>query len=64
MYEKAKIVTRGMLDLVMVLAGCEGNDNRLRIWERVVKYMVCHSGSRHLHQRLLPTMHQFFESAR
>ena len=45
MYEKAKIVTRGIIDLVMVLAGCEGNDNRLRIWERVVKCMVCHSGS-------------------
>ena len=62
MYEKAKIVTMGMLDLVMVLAGCESNDNRLTVLRKVVECPVYHSDSKHLHQRLLPAIQQLSES--
>ena len=62
MYEKAKIVTMGMLDLVMVLAGCESNDNRLTVLRKVVECLVYHSDSKYLHQRLLPAIQQLSES--
>ena len=72
MYGKAKLstkivvvrqlVTTGMLDLAMVLVGYKNNDNRLRVWGRVVEWIVCYSGLNHLHQRILSAIHQFFES--
>ena len=36
------------------------NDKKLRVWEKM-DWMVFHSDSKHLHQRLLPAMHQFSE---
>ena len=44
--------------LVMVLIGYESDDNRLRVLDKVDR-MVSHPSCKHLHQRLLPTMHQF-----
>ena len=44
--------------LVMVLIGYGSDDNRLRVLDKV-DWMVSHSNCKHLHQRLLPTMHQF-----
>ena len=55
-----KLVSRGMWVLVMVLVGHGRNNNRLRVWE-TVDWMVCYSDCKHLHERLLPEMHQFSE---
>ena len=46
-----------------VLVGYGSNDNRLRAWVKV-GWMVCHSDRKHLHQRLLPAIHQFSEPER
>ena len=48
----------------MVLLGYESNDDKLMVWRRVVGWIVCHSDYKHLHQRLLPAIHQFSESER
>ena len=50
-----------MLFLLMVLELYGSNDNRLRVWEKV-DLMVCHSDCKHLHQGLLPAIHQLSES--
>ena len=44
-----------------VLVGYGSNDNRLRVWKKAVDCMVFHSDCKHLHQRLLPEIHQFSE---
>ena len=41
----------------MVLVGYGSNDNKLRLWKKV-DWMVFHSVCKHLHQRLLPAVHQ------
>ena len=50
----------GMWVLVMGLVGYGSNNNSLRAWEKV-DWMACHSYWKHLHQRLLPVIHQFSE---
>ena len=49
-----QLVFRGIWVPVMVLVGYGSNDDRLSIWEKV-DCIVCHSESKHLHQRLLTT---------
>lgn len=45
-----QLVYKGMWSLLMVLVG-HGSNNRLRVWERV-KWTVCYSNHKHLHERL------------
>ena len=48
----------------MVLVGHGCNDYRLRIWEKV-NWIVFHSDSKHIYQRLLlPAIHHFSEPER
>ena len=57
-----RLASGGMLGLLMVLVGFGSNDNRLRVWERV-EWMVCHSYSKHLHQRPLSAICQYSEES-
>ena len=52
-----------VLVLVMVLEGYGSNENRLSVWDEV-DWVVSRSNCKNLHQRLLPTMHQFSEPER
>ena len=54
-----QMVSRGMWVVVMVLVGYWSNDNRLRVWEKT-DWIICHSDCKHLLQRLLSVVHQFF----
>lgn len=54
--------TRGMWGLAVVLLGLESIDDKLRVWRRVVEWIVCHSDYKDLHQALLSAIHQFSES--
>ena len=45
----------------MVLLVYGSNEYRLKISEKV-DGMVCHSNCKHLHQRLLPAIHQFYKA--
>ena len=58
-----QLFSRGMWVPVMVLVEYGSNDNRLRVREKV-DWIVCHFDCKHLHQRLLPVMHQFSEPER
>ena len=73
-YDKSKIVikiavgnqlvSRGIWFLVVILLGCESNDDNLGAWKRVIDWIVCHSDYKSLHQGLLSVIHQFSESER
>ena len=51
---------QGNVSYLMVLVGYGSNNNRLSVREKV-DWMVYHSAFKHLHQRLLPAIHQLFE---
>ena len=55
-----QLVSRGIWVLVRVLVGYGSNNNSLRVWEKF-DWMVCHSDCKHLHQGLLPAIHQSSE---
>ena len=73
-YDKSKIVikiavgnqlvSRGIWFLVVILLGCESNDDNLGAWKRVIDWIVCHSDYKPLHQGLLSVIHQVSESER
>ena len=45
---------------MIVLVGYGSNNNELRVYEKV-DWLVCHSGLKHIPQRVLLAIHQFFE---
>ena len=55
-----QLVSRGTGGLVIILVGYGSNNNRLRVYEKV-HWLLCHSDLKHLPQRVLLAMHQFFE---
>ena len=48
--------------LLMESVGYGINDNKLRVSEKV-DWVAFHSNRKHLRQRVLPAIHQFFEPA-
>ena len=51
-----------MVVLVMILEKYGSNENMLKVSENV--WIVYHSNCKHLHHRLILTIHQFFEPER
>ena len=57
------MVSTEMSVLAIIFVGYGNNKNKSRVWEKV-GLMVCHSNCKHIHQRLLPAIHQFSELER
>ena len=55
-----QLISRGTRGIVIVLVGYGSNNNRLRVYEKV-DWLLCHSDLKHLSQRVLLVIHQFFE---
>ena len=60
-FELCLLVSREMWVLAIVLVGYGRNGSRLKVWEKV-DWVICHSNCKHLYQKLLPEIRQFFEA--